>query len=200
MRDKLQSDIFKTLSTAFFAAISYFIAELFQISTLIFKFSDTKWHVTVSVAIYTAALNSFLLYALSKRTSVQVVIIERKDKSDKIRLDDKPRATEVRINLNGNLNKIKNNVEIIFPQWIDVMAKGSPDLKQSENDSQKYLIDLSGIVHNSEIEVGIYYFDITIKPIYEESGRKGEILAKVNGNKFRYAKNVKKLTVHYSIG
>ncbi|GIN59872.1 hypothetical protein J8TS2_41910 [Lederbergia ruris] len=127
-----------------------------------------------------------------------MVIIERKDKSDKIRLDDKPRSTVVRINVNGNLNKIKNNVVVVFPQWIDVMAKGSPDLKQSENDSQKYLIGLSSIAQNSANEVGIFYFDITINPIYEETGREGEILAKVNGNKFRYAKSVKKLTVHYS--
>ncbi|MDE5414575.1 hypothetical protein [Alkalihalobacterium chitinilyticum] len=198
MKDKLQSDIFKTLSTAFLAGISYFIADFFQVSTLIFNFSDVKWHVTVSVAIYTAVLNGLLLYALSKRTNVQVVIIERKDRSDKIRIFDKPRATEVRVTVNGNLKKIRNNVEVIFPQWIDVMPKGSPDLKQSENNSHNYLIDLSGIVQNSKSEVSIFYFDITMNPIYEKTGRVGEVLAKVNGSTLRYAKSVENLTVHYS--
>jgi hypothetical protein len=38
-----------------------------------------------------------------------------------------------------------------------------------------------------------------MNPIYEETSRIGEILAKVNGNTLRYAKNVKNLTVHYGI-
>lgn len=199
MKDKFQSDILMTISTAIFAGISYFISGYFQISTLIFKFTDIKWHVTVSVAIYTAILNGLFLYALSVRTVVNVTIIEKKDKSDKIRLDDKPRATEVRITVNGNLKRVENNVEIIFPQWIDAMAKGSPDLKQSEENPQRYLIDLSGIVQNSNNEISIFYFDITINPIYEETGRKGMIVAKINGNKFRYTKSKKDLAVHYGL-
>src|SRR5690606_8990900 len=190
MKDKLQSDIFKTLCAALFAGVSYFLTDCYQISMLIFNFSDPRWHITVSVGIYTAFLNGLFLFALSKRTSVQVEIIERKDKSEKIRLVDKPRAIEVRVTVNGNLKKIKSNVEVIFPQWIDVTPRGSPDLKQNEKDSQKYLIDLSGIVQNSKSEISIFYFDITMNPIYEETSRIGEILATVNGNTLRYAKNV----------
>src|SRR5699024_12775495 len=65
------------------------------------------------------------------------------------------------------------------------------------NDSQKYLIDLSGIVENSDSEVSLFYFDITMNPLYLETGRSGEIIAKVHGNSFRYSKNTNKLTIHY---
>lgn len=197
MNDKFQSDIFKTLATAIFAGISYLGADCFQITTLLFNFSEPAWHVTVSVAIYTAFLNIILLYLLSKRTSVKVNITERKDQSNKISLTDKPRATEIKIVVRGNLKKINGTIEVTFPKWVDVMTKGSPDLMQSENDSQKYIIDLSGIVENSDSEVSLFYFDITMNPLYLETGRSGEIIAKVHGNSFRYSKNTNKLTIHY---
>ncbi|EGQ26749.1 hypothetical protein HMPREF9372_1290 [Sporosarcina newyorkensis 2681] len=197
MNDKFQSDIFKTLATAIFAGISYLGADCFQITSLLFNFSDPMWHVTVSVAIYTAILNSLLLFLLSKRTSVKVNITERKDKSNKISLTDKPRTTEIKIAVRGNLSKITGMIEVIFPKWVDIMTKGSPDLKQCEDDSQKYFIDLSGIVENSQSEVSLFYFDITMNPLYEETGRSGEIIAKIHGNSLRYSKNTSKLTIHY---
>ena len=197
MNDKFQSDIFKTLATAIFAGISYLVADCFQITTLLFKFSEPTWHVTVSVAIYTAFLNIILLCLLSKRTSVKVNITERKDQSNKISLTDKPRAAEIKIVVRGNLKKINGTIEVTFPKWVDVMTKGSPDLMQSENDSQKYIIDLSGIVENSDSEVSLFYFDITMNPLYLETGRSGEIIAKVHGSSFRYSKNTNKLTIHY---
>lgn len=197
MNDKFQSDIFKTIATAIFAGLSYLGADCFQITTLIFNFSEPAWHVTVSVVFYTAFLNITLLCLLSKRTNVKINITERKDQSNKISLTDKPRATEIKIVVRGNLKKINGTIEVTFPKWVDVMTKGSPDLMQSENDSQKYIIDLSGIVENSGSEVSLFYFDITMNPLYLDTGRSGEIIAKVHGNCFRYSKNTNKLTIHY---
>lgn len=197
MKDRLQSDIFKTLMGAIFASLSYFFANSFQISKLFLNLSDSKWHVTISVFIYTALLNSLLLWFLSLRTSVQVEIIERKDKSDKIRLDDKPRATEVKVIVDGNLKKIEETVEVTFPEWVDVMVRNTPDLNQQS--SQTYHVNLADIVSSGKSETRVFYFDITMKSLYMESGRTGEVVAKINGCSLRYHKSVKVLTVHYSL-
>ncbi|MDT2638634.1 hypothetical protein P7D31_00700 [Enterococcus dongliensis] len=189
------SDVIKYLSAPVFAAMSYIIAERWQISNAIFKFSDPKVHITVSVGIYTAIMNLFFLWALSKRTTVSSKVKDRKDQSNKIKIDEKPRKIEVEVEVTGNTNNIDEIISIVFPEWIDVSTKAVPDIKADENNPNQYNIKLSNIVNYKEVRS--YFFDINLKTIYAQTNRVGMIKATCSGNFWRYQKKDKDLQIQY---
>lgn len=196
MQDKLQTDIVKSLMTALFAGISYLFCGMFQITKYFLTFSDKKWHITVSVAIYTALLNAIFLYIISKRTLISVEIMERKDKSNTIKLSDKPRAIAIKVVARGNLKKISGDIVITFPKWIDVTPKGSPDLKPDPKDTQRFLISLTDFLKDSPNEGGTFFFDINMNETYINTERIGTIQASFSGSSLRYAKDFKSMSLH----
>ncbi|EME8171092.1 hypothetical protein MKX94_002649 [Enterococcus faecium] len=100
------------------------------------------------------------------------------------------------VQVKGNLKKIDGKVEIIFPYWLDIMAKAVPDL--SEITENKYEINLTDI--NSLNKEGItVYFDINIKTNYDSSARNGEISSNINCRRFRYTKINENLTINYEV-
>lgn len=196
MENKISSsDIIKVLSTPLFAALSYIIAEKCKISEVIFKFSDSKVHTTVSVGIYAAIMNLLFLWMLSKRTMVSSKIKDRRDQSNKIKIDNKPRQIEVEIHVSGNIKGIDERISVTFPEWLDVSTKAVPDIKVDDNDSNQYHISLSNIVNSKERRS--YFFDVTLNPIYSESNRTGIIKAVCSGKPWRYKKEDKDLQIHY---
>lgn len=196
MENKMSvSDVIKYLSAPIFAALSYIIAERWQISNIIFKFSDPKAHITVSVGIYTAIMNLLFLWTLSKRTTVSSKIKDRKDQSNKIKIDEKPRKIEVEVSVSGNTNNVDEIISIVFPEWVDVSTKATPDIKLDETNPNKYNIKLSNIVNSKEVRS--YFFDISLKTIYAETNRVGMIKATCSGNSFRYQKKDKDLQIQY---
>ena len=181
--------------TPLFAAISYFIADYYQISDILFNFSDNKWHVTISVGIYTAILNMFYICISSKRTDIKVEIVDRKDKSNKVRVMDEPRSIEVITTVEGNLKNIKQNITLKFPKWIDVSTQDNPDLKIVNNDlSTTYEIILE---NTTKKDKKVFKFDIYINPIYMQSGRSGVIESEFKGSSWRYNKDITNLEIHY---
>lgn len=181
--------------TPLFAAISYFIADYYQISDILFNFSDNKWHVTISVGIYTAILNMFYICISSKRTDIKVEIVDRKDKSNKVRVMDEPRSIEVITTVEGNLENIKQNITLKFPKWIDVSTQDNPDLKIVNNDlSTTYEIILE---NTTKKDKKVFKFDIYINPIYMQSGRSGVIESEFKGSSWRYNKDITNLEIHY---
>lgn len=196
MENKLSvSNVIKYFSAPVFAALSYIIAERWQISNNIFKFSDPKVHITVSVGIYTAIMNLFFLWVLSKRTTVSSKVKDRKDESDKIKIDEKPRKIEIEVSVSGNTNNVDEKIIVVFPEWIDVSIKATPDIKVDENNPNIYSIELVNIVNSKEVRS--YFFDISLKTIYAESNRVGMIKATCSGNFWRYQKKDKDLEIKY---
>lgn len=185
MKPELKSNIIKIFFTVFFSCLSYIICEYFKISEILFNFKEDSWNVTVSIAIYVAILNIVYLYIVSLKTEVMVEIKDNKDKSNNITISDKPRRISVAVQVKGNLKKIDGKVEIIFPYWLDIMAKAVPDL--SEITENKYEINLTDI-NSLNKETITVYFDINIKTNYDSSARNGEISSNINCRRFRYTK------------
>ena len=196
MKPELKSNIIKIFFTVFFSCLSYIICEYFKISEILFNFKEDSWNVTVSIAIYGAILNIVYLYIVSLKTEVMVEIKDNKDKSNNITISDKPRRISVAVQVKGNLKKIDGKVEIIFPYWLDIMAKAVPDL--SEITENKYEINLTDI-NSLNKETITVYFDINIKTNYDSSARNGEISSNINCRRFRYTKINKNLTINYEV-
>ncbi|MGX6962938.1 hypothetical protein [Vagococcus xieshaowenii] len=190
MEDKLQHPIFKAIMTGVFVTISYLISNNFLITKHFLVLSDPKWHVTVSVSIYSGLLNALFLYLLSLRTTIRVDITDKKDESYNILVDETPRSVVVKVKVLGNKEGIKEKVTIKFPEWIDSMVKADPSIKQVGNSQSEYCITIN------EEEIS-FTFDIGIKPMYDTAGRKNDISSEITGNIFRYCKKKKNLVVQY---
>lgn len=190
MEDKLQSPILKSAMTAVFVIVSYLISNCFLVTEYFLSFLESKWHLTVSVAIYTAIQNIFFLFLLSKRTEINVDIYDKKDESHSISIEEKPRKIIAKIKLSGHLDDIQETVTITFPEWVDSMIEADPGIKQISISPDVYCIKLS----DKEIS---FAFDIAIKDIYGGTSRKNDIFAEISGKSLRYNKISKKLLVQY---
>lgn len=192
MEDKLQSPIFKSLMTGVFVALSYLISDLFLITTIILPILNSKWHVTVSVAIYTGLLNALFLFLLSFRTNINVDVCDKKDESYNVTIDERPRNIALKIKISGNVKNIKETVSIVFPEWIDLTVAADPSIKLASGKTNEYIIALS------EKEIS-FTFSVSVNPSYQSVTRKNSITTKITGNFCRYSKHNKELLVQYKI-
>lgn len=188
--------MFKACMPAFFVLISYWIAERYRITEFIYSFNNDNWNTTVSIAAYTAILNTSLEYFLSKRTKIKVEITDTKNKSSKCNIGDKPVSIKVIVSLEGNLNKIAEKIILKFPKWVDLTVKGSPDISQMPDIPFQYLIDLSD--DDGKESKRSFIFDVVENEMYSESERHSEITASSIGrfwSKFRYAVEIKGMSI-----
>ncbi|EOF77703.1 hypothetical protein [Enterococcus faecium] len=175
------------------SVLSYFICQWFSISEYIFRINNENWNSSISLTIYAGILNYLYSLLLSKRTEITVLIRDKGDRSDKIKVGEKPRRISVEVSVKGNLKNLSGNIEIVFPSWIDIMMKATPDIYEIEG-TNRYKIDLSDIKSVIE-ENATYYFDINTKSIYLDSPRNGQISSEIKCGCFRYSKIEKYLNI-----
>lgn len=191
MVDKLQNSFWKTIIPAIITALSYLIVGCFKISELIFNFSDSI-HNTVSLGIYSAALNWGYLKLLSMRTSIEIKVMDAVDESYNINITDRPRSIKVVIDISGNLKNIEQDIVIEIPEWVDGQIRSLPDVLRED---KKFKVKLNNIETNSSTID--FIIDINVNPLYKESGRIQDIHVDFTGSKFRFAVLKKVAKVRY---
>lgn len=195
MSNKTKSEIIKILMNGLFVCLSYWIAERFQVTECIFHFSNSNWHTTVSIALYTMILNALLVLFLAKRTFISVKIVESHNESNAINLKDKPGVLNVNVVVTGNLKKIKSKIVIEFPKWVDPTVEGDPSIFQVNGAPYIYEINIADINHTSSYASKKFDFTVAVNEVYKKSGRDEEITALIKANRFRYKKETINLKV-----
>lgn len=191
MNNRWSTDLIKSFFTLIFIFLSYLISNKFNIISNLSIISNNlpeKAVFTMGVAVYTAILNFLLFSFLSYRSRILVRVLDKKDKSDRIKILEKPRSIVVEIEINDtSINKGK--VTIKFPEWIDVMKSNDPAIKTITPHTFDYLFE----ERTNKLSV---HFDINLNILYLNSEREGEISADFHGNRIKYGTTIKNLKIH----
>lgn len=188
MSNKWSTDLLKASFTIMFVLISYPLAIFLNVGAIV-PLLPKKLEFPFSIAVYTALLNFLLFLYLSSRTTIKATVIEKIDKSNKIKISSKPRKIAVKTEILGNNKAVTGELLITFPDWIDVTKTNDPGIKTITQSMYSYDLSNGSSTYTC-------YFDINLKEVHMNAEREDKIKVEFKGNKLRYGKDMNHLTVH----
>ncbi|MDI4570443.1 hypothetical protein [Bacillus altitudinis] len=129
-----------------------FINQGWSIAEFLWFTKNEKIAWTLDLALYTFLINVIisLCKIITFRLDCEVSILNKKENFSAITVKEaNPEKIFIELKLEGKPIKLKNNLEIAFPHWLDIQVTPKPYLTFKENEN-KYLIDLNYFIDHKQ--------------------------------------------------